>query len=148
MLNCFVPEPQGLVRLDPPPAVIPEHCLWVDLVEPTLEEERAVLFVEAVRGLDLAHLLARRYLDAEEFLDLGLFFRRGLEQVDPHGLGRHRLAEAVLAPVQALRVEREDADQRRFSLAARSLSNSKNGSGPAAMLTSVMYLPCTTAIGV
>ena len=42
MLNCFVPEPQGLVRLDPPPAVIPEHCLWVDLVEPTLEEERAV----------------------------------------------------------------------------------------------------------
>jgi magnesium transporter len=42
MLNCFVPEPQGLTRLDPPPAVIPEHCLWVDLLEPTLEEERAV----------------------------------------------------------------------------------------------------------
>ena len=42
MLNCFVPEPQGLARLDPPPAVIPEHCLWVDLLEPTLEEERAV----------------------------------------------------------------------------------------------------------
>lgn len=42
MLNCFVPEPQGLARLDPPPAVIPEHCLWVDLLEPTLDEERAV----------------------------------------------------------------------------------------------------------
>jgi len=42
MLNCFVPEPQGLIRLDPPPAVIPEHCLWVDLFEPTLEEEHAV----------------------------------------------------------------------------------------------------------
>ena len=42
MLNVFVPEPQGLTRLDPPPAVIPEHCLWVDLLEPTLEEERAV----------------------------------------------------------------------------------------------------------
>jgi protein dithiol oxidoreductase (disulfide-forming) len=42
MLNCFVPEPQGLTRLDPPPAVIPEHCLWVDLFEPTLEEEHAV----------------------------------------------------------------------------------------------------------
>jgi len=42
MLNCFVPEPNGLTRLDPPPAVIPEHCLWVDLLEPTLEEERAV----------------------------------------------------------------------------------------------------------
>ncbi len=42
MLNCFVPEPHGLTRLDPSPAVIPEHCLWVDLQEPTLEEERAV----------------------------------------------------------------------------------------------------------
>jgi len=42
MLNCFVPEPQGLTRLDPPPAVIPEHCLWVDLLEPTLEEEKSV----------------------------------------------------------------------------------------------------------
>lgn len=42
MLNVFVPTPQGLTRLDPPPAVIPENCLWVDLLEPTLEEERAV----------------------------------------------------------------------------------------------------------
>jgi magnesium transporter len=42
MLNVFVPEPQGLTRLEPPPAVIPEHCLWVDLLEPTLEEEHAV----------------------------------------------------------------------------------------------------------
>jgi magnesium transporter len=42
MLNCFVPEPQGLSRLEPPPAAIPEHCLWVDLLEPTLEEEQAV----------------------------------------------------------------------------------------------------------
>lgn len=42
MLNCFVPEPGGLKRLEPPPAVVPEHCLWLDLLEPTLEEERAV----------------------------------------------------------------------------------------------------------
>ena len=42
MLNCFVPEPQGLTRLDPQPAVIPEHCLWVDLLEPTLDEEKVV----------------------------------------------------------------------------------------------------------
>jgi magnesium transporter len=42
MLNCFVPEPQGLTRLDPAPAVVPEHCLWVDLVEPTLDEEKSV----------------------------------------------------------------------------------------------------------
>ena len=42
MLNCFVPGSQGLDRLDPPPADIPEKCVWVDLLEPTLAEERAV----------------------------------------------------------------------------------------------------------
>jgi magnesium transporter len=42
MLNCFVPGSQGLDRLDPPPADIPEACVWVDLLEPTLAEERSV----------------------------------------------------------------------------------------------------------
>ncbi len=42
MLNCFVPGSQGLDRLDPPPSDIPERCVWVDLLEPTLAEERAV----------------------------------------------------------------------------------------------------------
>lgn len=42
MLNCFVPGAQGLTRLEPPPANVPEQCVWVDLLEPTLEEERAV----------------------------------------------------------------------------------------------------------
>lgn len=42
MLNCFVPGNQGLDRLDPPPADIPEACVWVDLLEPTSAEERAV----------------------------------------------------------------------------------------------------------
>lgn len=42
MLNCFVPGTQGLDRLDPPPAEIPEACVWVDLLEPTSSEERAV----------------------------------------------------------------------------------------------------------
>jgi len=42
MLNCFVPGNQGLDRLDPPPAEIPEACVWVDLLEPTSSEERAV----------------------------------------------------------------------------------------------------------
>jgi magnesium transporter len=42
VLNCFVPGNQGLDRLDPPPADIPEACVWVDLLEPTLTEERAV----------------------------------------------------------------------------------------------------------
>jgi magnesium transporter len=42
VLNCFVPGSQGLDRLDPPPADIPEKCVWVDLLEPTVAEERAV----------------------------------------------------------------------------------------------------------
>ncbi|HLG53188.1 MAG TPA: magnesium transporter CorA family protein [Steroidobacteraceae bacterium] len=42
MLNCFVPGTQGLDRLDPTPEDIPERCVWVDLLEPTLAEERAV----------------------------------------------------------------------------------------------------------
>jgi magnesium transporter len=42
VLNCFVPGGQGLDRLDPPPADIPEQCVWVDLLEPTVAEERAV----------------------------------------------------------------------------------------------------------
>jgi magnesium transporter len=42
VLNCFVPGSHGLDRLDPPPADIPEECVWVDLLEPTLAEERAV----------------------------------------------------------------------------------------------------------
>jgi magnesium transporter len=42
VLNCFVPGNQGLDRLDPPPAEIPEACVWVDLLEPTVAEERAV----------------------------------------------------------------------------------------------------------
>jgi magnesium transporter len=42
VLNCFVPGSQGLDRLDPPPADIPEKCVWVDLLEPTVAEVRAV----------------------------------------------------------------------------------------------------------
>jgi magnesium transporter len=42
MFNCFVPEPRGLTLLDPAPDIVPEHCVWVDLLEPTLDEERAV----------------------------------------------------------------------------------------------------------
>jgi magnesium transporter len=42
MLSCFVASPAGLARLEPAPDAIPENFLWADLVEPTLEEERAV----------------------------------------------------------------------------------------------------------
>lgn len=42
MLSCFVPSPTGLVRLEPTPPVVPDSLLWADLVEPTLDEERAI----------------------------------------------------------------------------------------------------------
>lgn len=46
MLNIFAPAPQGLTRveLDRSSGVprIPEDAVWIDLLEPTLEEERLV----------------------------------------------------------------------------------------------------------
>lgn len=42
MLSVYVPSPAGLQRLDPTPVPIPESLLWADLVEPTLDEEKAV----------------------------------------------------------------------------------------------------------
>lgn len=42
MFTCFIPHPGGLTRLDHQPAVVPAGALWVDLLEPTLEEEKAV----------------------------------------------------------------------------------------------------------
>ena len=42
MFSCFIPHPGGLTRLDDQPAVVPADALWVDLLEPTLEEEKAV----------------------------------------------------------------------------------------------------------
>jgi magnesium transporter len=51
MLNIFVTQPQGLTRVDPgvPPS-IPASAVWVDLLEPTPEEEK---FVEATLGIDV-----------------------------------------------------------------------------------------------
>lgn len=42
MFSCFISHPGGLTRLDNQPAVVPADALWVDLLEPTLEEEKAV----------------------------------------------------------------------------------------------------------
>ena len=51
MLNVFVPQPQGLARVDPgSPASIPDNAVWIDLLEPTVEEEK---FVEATLGVDV-----------------------------------------------------------------------------------------------
>jgi magnesium transporter len=43
MLTAFVAKPQGLVRVDPiDPAQIPTEAIWLDLLVPTPEEEKAV----------------------------------------------------------------------------------------------------------
>lgn len=43
MLNVFVPRPHGLVRADPSVEPrIPDDVLWVDMLEPTPEEEKLV----------------------------------------------------------------------------------------------------------
>lgn len=51
MLKVFVQRPQGLTLVDTAPGlIIPEEALWMDLLEPTPEEERAV---EARLGVDV-----------------------------------------------------------------------------------------------
>lgn len=43
MLSCFVPRPQGLARVVPPPeGAYPPDTMWFDLLEPTPDEEKAV----------------------------------------------------------------------------------------------------------
>ena len=51
MLNIFIQQPQGLasVAAGSPPQ-IPEEAIWLDLLEPTPEEEK---LVEAVLGVDV-----------------------------------------------------------------------------------------------
>jgi hypothetical protein len=72
--------------------------------------EHARLLVEAVRGLDLAHLLAGRHIDAELRFDALLFVGGGLEQIDPERVGRQRRPRGVCDAVQARVVEQETAD--------------------------------------
>jgi magnesium transporter len=51
MLNIFVTRAHGLVRMEPGPAPsIPDDAIWVDLLEPTQEEER---LVERVLGVEV-----------------------------------------------------------------------------------------------
>lgn len=51
MLNIFIPQPHGLARSQPrsPPA-IPDNAIWLDLLEPTPEEEK---LVESLLGIDV-----------------------------------------------------------------------------------------------
>jgi len=51
MLNVFEPQPQGLRRVDTGSLTeIPASAVWLDLLEPTLEEEKAV---EAALDIDV-----------------------------------------------------------------------------------------------
>ena len=71
--------------------------------------QRAGFLIEAAGRLDLAHFLARRHVDREEFLDL-LFFRdRRLEQIEPDCVGRHGLRRTLFAARQPERIRQEDA---------------------------------------
>ena len=43
MLNIFLQQPQGLGRTTPgSPPKIPEEAIWLDLLEPTQDEEKLV----------------------------------------------------------------------------------------------------------
>jgi magnesium transporter len=50
MLSVFVPGPQGLVRATCTGATIPDEAIWIDLLEPTQEEEKQV---EARLGIEV-----------------------------------------------------------------------------------------------
>jgi hypothetical protein len=87
--------------------------------------ERAVFFVETVGRFDLAHLVARRHVDRQEALDLLFLARRGLEQVQPHGLGGDGRTGPQLESREALGLRYEGAQHRvgawkRISASSRS----------------------------
>lgn len=51
MLNIFIPQPHGLARSQPrSPPSIPDNAIWLDLLEPTPEEEK---LVESLLGIDV-----------------------------------------------------------------------------------------------
>jgi magnesium transporter len=50
MLNVFVAQPQGLARVEVAAASIPADALWVDLIEPTQEQEQ---LVESTYGIEV-----------------------------------------------------------------------------------------------
>ncbi|HJS21539.1 MAG TPA: magnesium/cobalt transporter CorA [Steroidobacteraceae bacterium] len=50
MLNVFVAQPQGLTRVEAAAGSIPAEALWLDLIEPTQEQEQ---LVESTFGIDV-----------------------------------------------------------------------------------------------
>jgi magnesium transporter len=62
MLNVFVPRPNGLVSAElEPGAEIPSDAVWIDLREPTPEEEQ---FVEKTLGIDVPTREEMREIEA------------------------------------------------------------------------------------
>jgi magnesium transporter len=51
MLNLYAPRPHGLARIElPPDGQIPSDAVWIDLLEPTAEEEK---LVERTLGIEV-----------------------------------------------------------------------------------------------
>jgi magnesium transporter len=50
MLNVFVAQPQGLARVEVAGGALPNDALWVDLIDPTQEQEQ---LVESTYGIDV-----------------------------------------------------------------------------------------------
>ncbi len=61
MLNSYVSQPQGLARSDSAAGVIPPEALWIDLIEPTEEEEK---LVESTFGVDVPTREEMREIEA------------------------------------------------------------------------------------
>jgi len=62
MLSVFASRPQGLVRLETPlDAALLEQAIWIDLLEPTAEEEKQV---ESLLGIDIPTREEMREIEA------------------------------------------------------------------------------------
>ena len=58
MLNIFFQQPQGLARTTAgSPPKIPDDAIWLDLLEPTPEEEK---LVESTLGIDVPGVVQDR----------------------------------------------------------------------------------------
>ena len=70
--------------------------------------QRTAFFIEPARGLDLAHLFARRHFDAQSGFDQALFVEGGLDQVQPDGVLVDRRFGRALDALETLLAEAVD----------------------------------------
>ena len=88
MLNIFIQQPQGLARTTPgSPPKIPDEAIWIDLLEPTPEEEK---LVEATLGIDVPTREEMKEIETSN----RLYEDNGALYMTTHGRGaaRHRPA--------------------------------------------------------